>query len=286
MKKFMAFVYLIPFNFIFGLILIIIGASIKNEAVILAGEIFLGLVSPIYMVIIIVVGLVNIIKGNFEIVDGTIVSTNKKKKEEEDTKEEELSKIKDINNSYGYENRLKEAEYIGDHAANIYKNSSKKEKIFSWLFFGFLIANVILSLIFAFFNIVIGMIICFALFGGSILVALIVKTIAERISIHPKVYRKSQDSKIVSGRIKKCFLSSTKGVGVGNPHISSGRVSTVRIKKVVYRVTVTANNKDYTAYTEDFYEEGEVVAISLLGGKRAAIVDIEKLRSELLDKEI
>ncbi|MDE6758521.1 MAG: hypothetical protein K2J89_04480 [Clostridia bacterium] len=286
MKKFMAFVYLIPVIFIIGLILIFVGSSNEGSQLAFVGTLILTVIMPIFMVILVGVGLASIITGKAKIENGKLVDNkedvnDKNNDEDENTqkREEEYSNIKDINSSYGYENREREARYISQHSANIYKNSTLKEKVFGWLFLGFLLGSVILAFIFAFLNMVVGMIVCFALFGGTILITLIVKTIAEKVSMSSKIYTRSKTREIINGEVKNCFLSSTRAVGFGGGR-DSRHSTTSRITKVVYRVTITANGSDYNAYSETFYEKGDSVVIAVIGKRQAKIVSEAELKEQ------
>lgn len=93
-----------------------------------------------------------------------------KREERLSAKERELGDIKDINTSYSYDNYRKRGEYMIRHTSGRYKYSPKKDKVLGWLFFGFLITDFALIPIFAILRIYIGAIVCFSLFGGTILI--------------------------------------------------------------------------------------------------------------------
>lgn len=270
MRKFvLAVAIIIPLLFISGIALIVIGGT-QNEPLALAGSMIMSLGLPIVMVILVGVGLVIMITG------GASVKKNDKGNEQDDNVseiEKEYSNIAEINTSNNYiENRTKNAEYVGNHSANIYRNSSTTVKILGWIFLGFLLTNVILALIFAFFGNKLGMFICFGLFVGTIIISAICKFISEKVSMSAKVYTGSKKREVLDGKVKHCFLSSTKSVSVGSRHPIS------RVVDVTYRVVITANGKDYNAYTKDFYETGDDVKIAVLGGSRVKIVTEEELK--------
>ncbi|MDE7215190.1 MAG: hypothetical protein K2O08_00130 [Clostridia bacterium] len=273
MKKFVKSVFIIPIIIIISIVLLIVGGVNRNDTLFKAGTIILTVAIPITMVIMVGVGLVLMITGKSDDNDN-----DKTKDDAASEREKEYNELKDVNTSYRYDNKVKESKYIARHAAKNYKNSTNKEKVFGWVFLSFLLSNIILTILFGFFNIKLGAIICFSLFVGTIIIAIIVNSIKEKISMSAKVYTKSKDREMVCGKVKNCLLSSTRSVGGGHGN------STSRITKVVYKVTVTAEEKDYIAFSEDFYEVDEPVVIAKLGGHRAAIVDIDKLREETQEK--
>ena len=281
MRKFvLAVAIIIPLLFISGIALIIIGGS-QNESLALAGSMIMSLGLPITMVILVGVGLVIMITGGAKVnKNDDVIDDNEN--DDLSEKEKEYSNIVDINTSYGYENRAKSDNYVIQHSANIYKNSSTKEKILGWVFLSFLLLNVILALIFAFLGIKLGMYICFGLFGGTIIICAIGKFISEKVSMSAKIYTKSKKREILEGKVKHCFLSSSVSTGGGR---NGSHWHTERLVKVTYRVVVTANGKDYNAYTKDFYNTGDDVRIAVIGGKRAKIVSEEEIeKSESLLK--
>lgn len=175
-------------------------------------------------------------------------------------REKEYAQIADVNSSYGYSSKIKEAEYISRHSANIYKNSSPKQKALGWLFFGFLMTDFALIMVFGFLGIFVGAIVCFCLFGGTILLAILITVTMQKISM----MRKKGSGEALDGKVKLCVMSSSS---------STGSSHTTRIKSVVYKVTVAVEDREYSAYTKTFYETGDSVKIVPRGKHLASIVE-------------
>ncbi|MDE5562634.1 MAG: secretory carrier-associated membrane protein [Clostridiales bacterium] len=190
-------------------------------------------------------------------------------------RQKEYKQLADINTSRGYASKIKQAEYIARNSADAYKNSSGKEKVFGWLFFGFLITDFFMIMVFAFIGIFAGAIVCFCLFSGTILIGLLVTVIRQKISM--SVGRKHKNRDMLDGVVKLCSVSSTTSTGS----------RTVRINKVVYKVTITAGENEYVAYTEDYYDRGEKIKFCKIGKHLASIMDEDKLEqlSELEDDD-
>ncbi len=186
-------------------------------------------------------------------------------------REKEYKRLADINTSRGYNSKIKEAEYIAQHTSNAYKNSSAKQKVFGWMFFGFLITDFFMIMVFAFLGILVGAIVCFCLFGGTILLAILITVIMQKISMSWGS-RKRKNREMLDGVVKLCTVSSTSSTGS----------RTVRVNKVVYKVTITENENEYTAYTEDYYETGDKIKFCKIGKRLASIMDEDKL--EQLDE--
>lgn len=271
MKKLykLSLVVLVPI--ITGIALCVGGYAAKNEQVLLIGFRVLQIGLPVTMFVLVVVGLILMITGRLfddppsnsddgkNNTDGNKSSSRKSIK----TREEEYSKINEVNSSHGYDSTLKSGEYMMEHTSNNYKHATDKEKVFGWLFFAFLIIDFALIPIFAFLGIMIGALVCFCLFAGTILLAGIIKFILEKTSMRVSK-SKLKDAKIICGTVKACLLSSTSGYG--------GRYTT-RISKVTYRVKIESDGKEYTAYTDKFFEEGESVNFAVTGKSRATITD-------------
>ncbi len=255
MKKLIKISFLVPVPFILGLVLNIVGANIENETMISIGIILMSIGTPVLMFLLVVISLILMITGRLE----------DKTPEEDLSEKEEYREIQEINSSYGYENNRRKDAYFINHIARNYKNATPKEKVLGWIFFGFLITDFALIMVFAFLNIFTGFLICFCVFGGTILIALIVKKILESISLSGKI-KSNKKQEILHGVVKICLFSSSTSTG------GSRRGLTTRIRKIVYRVIIIANNKEYTAYTKDFYETGEKVDI-LVKGRYAKVLE-------------
>ncbi|MDE5896284.1 MAG: hypothetical protein K2H43_00555, partial [Clostridia bacterium] len=270
----LSFLVLIPL--IGGIILNIVGGQLENERIVYAGSLMLSVGVPVTMFLLVVIGLILMITGRLADDKG---GTKDAKTDEEanlqdaGAAEREEEKIEEVNSSYGYDSRRKNSEYLMGHVADNYKNSTLKEKISGWLFFGFLMTDFALILVFAFLRLWVGIIVCFSLFVGTILLAFIIKKILEKTSMSGNIGRLKK-RKILSGTVKACLLSSETSAG------GAHRYSTTRILKVIYRVKVDVAGKEYTAYSDRFYETGEIVTIAAKG-KRASVIDLEQLRGEL-----
>lgn len=169
---------------------------------------------------------------------------------------EEERKPDDINSSYGYESRLKQSQYIADHSANAYRNSTLKQKALGWLFFAFLVITFTLIPLMFSFGIYIGGYICMGLFMGTLIITITVKVIVEKTGLSTRaVRRRPEDWVTVKGMIKCCVLSSSSSVGGGS------RRSSVRVIDVTYRITAIADGKEYHGYSKRFYNDGDVADI-------------------------
>ncbi len=273
MKKLLKLSLLIFIPIIIGFALLLSGIFAANEGIRYAGIMTMTIGVPVCMFIVVVTGLVLMIIGRL----GTLTrnqSTEEETPEQHnlgDTephahadmseREREETEVGDINSSYSFENSLKTGDYHARHVSRIYKNSSKKEKILGWLFFALLMIDFALILVFAYSAIYAGAIVCFVLFAGTIVAVFIVKSTLEKRSL--KGVSKS-DGAAVDGVIQFCVLSSTRAQGVNGYEKLTG---------VIYRVKVTVQGKDYNAYTERFYEEGEKVKVVILKGNLASVVE-------------
>ena len=261
MKKLykLSFIILIPL--ITGIILTVAGIVTGNDTVLGIGIIMFEIVLPAVMFILVVVGLILLITGRLSDKPKSPECNNEPVRD----REKEQSDLDEINTSHGYKNWYDQGEYMIDHTANNYKNSTGKERILGWLFFGFLITDFALIPIFAFLGITLGAIICLSIFGGTIILSLIIKTVLEKTSMRINPY-KIKNKEILRGIVKACLLSSTTSVG--------GNITT-RITKVVYRVIISVDDKEYTAYSKEFYNTGDEVTFAVIGKHRAAIISDE-----------
>ncbi len=262
MKKLIRLSLIALLPLVVGIVLMFAGSS--NEQVFDIGMKILTFGEPFVMFACVVIALIMMITGKLgdDQDKTTITDADSNSTDSASEKEVEYGKLEDINTSRGFSSRIKSGMYIMDHVAHNYENSSTKEKVFSWLFFGFLMTNFALILVFGFLQLLAGAITCFALFVGTILIALVVKVILEKTSKNIDMSKHSIQE-IVSGKVKACLFSSSSSVGA----------RTTRVTNVTYRVIVVANDHEYTAYTNDFYETDQSVDIIILGKHRAFIVD-------------
>ncbi|MDE7455012.1 MAG: hypothetical protein K2M64_04205, partial [Clostridia bacterium] len=255
---------------IVGLALNIIGGQTDNAQLQRIGQAVLSIGVPVTMFVLVVACIVLMSMGKLS--DNNDEQNTKQTSEAE----QEYSQIDDVNTSYSYQSHNKKGDYISRHVANNYKNSTVKEKVLGWLFFGFLIGDFALIFVFAVLRNLTGIIVCLSIFAGTILISLIVKVILERTSMLAK-YDKRKGHKLLDGEVKACLLSSVSSTSVGG----SGRRSTTRIKGVIYRVIIVADDgQEYTAYTDNFYETGDVISFFAHGKRRATIVNEDELQDE------
>ncbi|MDE6293163.1 MAG: hypothetical protein K2L88_00900 [Clostridiales bacterium] len=188
---------------------------------------------------------------------------------EQSEREMEYRDLAAINTSHGRANRDKNAEDIIRHAANNYRNAPKKDKILGWMFFGFLMTGFALIIVFFMLDIFVGAIVCFCIFGGTILIALLVTVLRQKISMGFGVSKKKKRDALY-GRVTSCDVASTTKVNN-------------RITKVVYQVIIVDGENEYNAYTESFYETGDKVKFCKIGKRLVSIVDEEFEDDEPLD---
>jgi len=262
MKKFAKFALLILIPVTVGIILIVTGVATENDNLFYAGMLVSVIGVPVVMIPLVVTGIVLVITGKMDLYGNKVkdddISDDKKPKrtakaeKPKRTAKNERKEIDEINSSSGYRNRYKKAEYEANHAALNYENADKGDKIKGWLFFGFLVADFVLILVFAFLGITLGAIICFCLFVGSLLIGFIVSKILEKTSQSEEYDPLKHEIK--TGVVQTSVLSSSTSMG--------GKWKQ-RIKKVTYRVIIEVGNKTYNAYSKNFYEDGESVEVIL-----------------------
>lgn len=265
MKKLVKLSFIILIPLVAGIALVVLGGYTGDENIIRIGEAVLSIGLPTTMFLLVVIALVLMITGK--------LSDNDKTDDQPKTREQEHSDIQDVNSSRGYESHRKSDAYMIGHVANNYKHASPKEKVLGWLFFGFLMTDFFMILVFLFIRNTTGVMVCFILFVGTILVSLIAKVIVEKISmrVNPD---KLAGKEVFKGTVTACMLSSTTSVG------GSKRRHTTRIIGVVYRILIEREGEQYTAYSDKFYEEGDEVFFVVRHKKLVAIVDADKVRKQ------
>ncbi len=262
MKKLKKISLIVLIPIIVGVILLIVGNYTKNKPVFSAGQLILSAGTFVTMFILVVICLILVMTGKLE--DG-----KSEKKKEERRKREEEDSDSDEDERPSREEEIKD---FSKRAGKRYKNSTDKEKILGWLFFGFLMTDFFLIPVFAFFQIYIGALVCFCLFVGTILMCFLVAVVFQNCSIKFQV-RKLDKLKLLTGQVKECRISNA---GDGR---KTRRNSTTKKEKC--KVIVSADGKDYVAYSENCLEKNEIVVISVKRGRRASIVDIESLREKV-----
>lgn len=276
MKKLVKMSMIIPVVLIVGIVLDVVGFQTENVTLAKVGMGILMYGLPATMFILVVVGLILMITGRLSDSDkdkkSDVTFGESSKDAAEDAAvstaaEKEDEKLEKINSSYGYDSRKQYAEYQMDHVANAYKHSDRGDRIKGWLFFGFLMTDFALILVFAFLGIMVGALVCFCLFAGTIILSLIIKVILEKTSMSRRVNTDKYEQR--SATVKACVLSSTGSTGGGR----SG--STVRVRSVTYRIILDVDGSEYNAYSGNVYGEGEEVTVWVRksGGRMAKIVE-------------
>ena len=294
MKKLTKLAFLVPVPLILGFILNIVGNKNGNTLMMKIGVGLMSYGTPIIMFILVVIGLILMITGRLSDDSGKNTQPTEQREEtpaqnfdaapeksvedipafnaEKNAVEEEEEKIADINSSYGYDNKMKLAQYQMDHTANAYKNSSSRDKVLGWLFFGFLMADFAMIMVFAFLGIMIGALVCFCIFGGTILLSLIIKIILEKTGISARK-RKGVEYITCEGIVKACVLSSMGSTG------GSRRNSTQRVHSVTYRVIIIVDGREYNTYSKQFYEQGERITVSVRKDGKGGVIIENKIRN-------
>lgn len=265
MKKLTKLSLIILIPLVIGISLLVFGGYSGDENIVRIGEIVVSFGLPITMFLLVVIALVLMITGR--------LSDSGKTDDQPKTREQEYSDIQDVNASRGYESHRKSDEFMAGHVANNYKRATPRQKVLGWLFFGFLMTDFFMIFVFLFLRNTTGVIVCFSIFCGTILVSLIVKVILEKMSMRVNP-AKLEGKEVFKGIVVACLLSSTTSVG------GSNRRYTTHITRVVYRVLIERDGDQYTAYTDNFYEEGEEVFFVVRRKSLAAIVDADTVRKQ------
>ena len=267
MRKLRKLAFVVPVPLILGFILNLIGNTTDNAVMSKIGVGIMAYGTPALMFILVVIGLILMITGRLgddggkdnkpltdEVTPPAPNTDAAPEKAVEEIKsfngagaaaQEEAERIEEINSSYGYESQIKLAEYQMDQTANIYKNSSQRDRVLGWLFFGFLMTDFALILVFAFIGVLVGALVCFCIFAGTILLSLIIKVILEKTAISAR-RRKGVEYVTCRGVVKACVLSSMGSSG------GARRYSTVRVNSVTYRVIIIVDGREYNTYSKQF----------------------------------
>ena len=244
---------------ILGFVLLITGGVVNNDTLVYAGSMILSIGFPVTLFILVVVGIILAITGKLsDNQNGSEADVTGALEEQNEDGETEAVKeqraLEDINSAYGYASQYKMGEYEIDHTAKIYRNSNFKEKVFSWILFGFLMTAFGLAFVSILMNQMIPFFICGGVFAGTILICLIVKTVMEKTSQSSKVNPKKYVYKTAT--VKACLLSSMSSTG-------GTHNSTVRVGSVTYRILLDIDGKRYNAYSKKVYETGERIEVAV-----------------------
>ncbi|MDE7163656.1 MAG: hypothetical protein K2O44_06265 [Clostridia bacterium] len=256
MKKLTKLSFLVPVPFLVGLALRIAGTYTDNQGLARVGTGIMIYGTPIIMFILVVVGIIMMTTGKLSDKKSDVTfGESAEESSEEGQKSEEEKALEDINSSYGYESKMKLAEYQMDHVAKAYANSSKGNRIKGWLFFGFLMTDFALCMIFIFLNIMLGFFICLGIFAGTIIISIIVVVILQKTSMSGRINNDKYET--CQGVVKACVLSSMGSSGGAHEY------STVRVNSVTYRVIVIVDGREYDAYSDVYYNEGDKLTVAV-----------------------
>lgn len=255
MRKLFIFspIVLIPLIIGFGL------QNDKNPVVSYAGEVILWVVFPLTAIAFVAVGLALLMTGKLD--SGSTKSvkfdTADGKSGNNDVTSAEVSdRIDEINSAQGLESQIKQAQFIADQSAHAYRNSSKKVKIRGWIFYAFLMLSFATIPCFLFFKVYLGAIISGSLFTGTVIIAILVKTLGWKLEFAVK--RRSPSSWIKArGTVVKCVMDSISSFD-GEDHLSS-----VRVSNVTFKITVNVGGREYDGYTSRFFDSGEVIEVEI-----------------------
>ncbi len=166
-----------------------------------------------------------------------------------DGKEEEAEQIDRINSTYGYDNKIAMAEHQFAHIKTAFRASDRKEKVFGCIFL-----IVLLSLLAGFpIAMVFGQNIvgfcCLGAFAFIIILSMVIVTVRQKISRSERGYDMSDPHR---GKVLSCSMSSES---------STGSDHRTRIMSTVYKVKIAADGEERTAYTREFFHEGEEVTV-------------------------
>lgn len=180
-----------------------------------------------------------------------------------DQTEAEAKRLAEINTSYGYDNKIAQAEHQISHSKRAYEHSNVGDKIKGGLFIGFLLTDFVMIIVFAMLRIIPGVITCFVLFGGTIVMSLVIIKIKEHLSISAAIDKKKFDRKTAT--VETCVMSSSGSAGSGN---------TTRITSITYRIQLNIDGKTYNAYSKNYYNDGDIVEVWLKkNGSTVRIID-------------
>ncbi len=244
-----------------GIVTLIIGNSTDNETLAYVGQMIASIGTPVTMFALVVIGLILIITGKIKIND----LDQEQSEQYNAIREEKIQKIEEMKSSSKYETILDQEEDMINHIADNYKHSTNKDKILGWLFFGFLMTDFALILVFVSIQLMIGAIICFCIFTGTILTSFFVVIIKNKLSMRARSQKDSEQNALI-GTVKACVFSSSISTG-------ARRKSNEHSKKVIYRVVIESNGKRYTAYSECLHEENISVRFLSLGNNCAKILE-------------
>lgn len=276
MKNFRKFSFLLLVPFFIGMATMLGGIITDNETLITVAKYILFLGMPVCMFLFLIVGFIILRKekadkSRYNPYEETAAKESRSGNGETslgaNERAEELEEINEINSSYGYESRAKSYEYHERHTERKHHYSSDKERLFAKLFFGFLIVDFALIIIFGFLKLFVGSIVCFILFVVPLIVFIVVVKSRERLSYSGGKINADGSNVFYGGVVKFCVMSSSKGKEDGYWYL------TTRIKSVNYKISIDYDGKEFVAYTRKFYNEGETVNFVVVKGNLVSVVE-------------
>ena len=268
-----------------GLACLIGGTNHNNPTVAFVGKILLEAVVPGVMFILVI----SILMWKYVIcprrktdTKATMDETTEANEADEPTpneqipsqREREQNMLNAINGTRGFASRAKLAEYESDHVAEGMKHAPKWGIILGLTCFFSLFALLIVATILLIKRIFVGAIVCAAIVGVVLITTLIVMIVSRAKATNGDI---SKAKKITEGKVKACFM-----VGMAETRTPFGHGETVRVQGVTYQVIVIADDKEYRAFSKQFYETDETVTIAVMSKYRAKIV--EKAEPEKTDE--
>lgn len=258
MKKLEKLCFLVAVPILVGIALFIAGAIKVNEQILQASLMVWFIGTPVAILVLVIVGVILGAKGKLSQFDD--YPDNAAVSEEE----RDFKRNKNANSSHRSKSAIERVDDVMRQTNNAYKHSSPKHLIFGGLFFSLFIIDFIFIFVFFIKQMTAGIITCFCILAGLMLLALIIAKLSERKSIKAKVdINKSQ---ILCGEVKACVVSSAMNI-VGK-------------RSVTFKVLIDADGITYTAYTKKIFDEGATVVFAVIGNGKASIVDNDKFMKE------
>ncbi len=265
MKKLLRLIIIVIIPIVVGYALVKFAGS-DHPKLLQAGDLLLHLIGPILITVAVC--------GVFM----AIVVGKKNSGGLNDEKEDEIdltnNKAEDAVDDFSYDDKdsLKELKSTAKLFTNNYKNLSPKQKVISCILISIIMTVIVLVEIFIYFKITVGIIACMAAIVLLVLIAFIYGKTSERRSMKVD-FDWIRESEILTGRVKLSMISSARSVGEGR----YGKYRTpAEMLDVVYKVIIEYEDKDYTAFSKDLYEDGESVQFVIIGKNKASIKPREK----------
>ncbi len=195
-----------------------------------------------------------------------------------DAREKEYESLANINSTYGYDNKLAQAEHQISHIKKAFKASNGSERAkgctFAFFFVGSFLGCAIGGMVLLSMDHTVPGILVFLCSFLIIIGALVVVKIKEHLSMSTKY--KPEDYTRKTGRVTLCVMSSSTVAGEHNARVTS----------MTYRVGLEIEGKTYNAYSSNYYNEGEVLPVLLhKKGKIVKILDKEFMSANNIDDD-